>query len=669
MKSVITGIVLLLIVLWVHLTQGQSNASFGTVIGAVFSPDNSEAQNLIRYLLLPRSLIGVLAGIALGIAGTLLQTITRNPLASPTTLGVNSGAYFAVVAGAIFVPQQFAIAPGLFAFAGGLLAAGLVYAIATSVRVTPTRLVLAGVAVSLMLSAFTATLQLVYENETAGLFLWGAGSLVQTDWSGVRSALPQILAGSAIAILFIRLWDVLLLEDQTARSLGVKVQSARFFGVVVAVFLAAIVVSVVGAVGFVGLVAPHLVRLMGVRQHLFLLPGAAVWGAVLLISADVVAQQVATNVSELAAGSVTALIGAPFLIWLARRTSPSEGGAMNDSVGSLQSRSLPGSSLYLPYWGLMTIAIGLLLLALFSGVAFGQIRFSLLDVLQALEGNAFSQQVLFDLRLSRVLVAMLAGASLSVSGLLLQGVIRNPLAGPEIIGITSGAGLFALFVLILIPNAPVSLLPIAAMLGAFTTFAIVCVIAWRDGFDPGRLALVGIAISAFCAAGINLLVVSARLQVAQALVWLSGSTYARSWDELGQLVVFPVVLLPIAWLTARWLDLIALGDDLPKLLGVRLQQARLVLMSIAVMLAAASVATVGTLGFVGLLAPHATRLLVGNYHRQLIPLSALLGAILVVIADTIGRTILAPREIPSGLITAMIGTPYFLWLLWQNRDE
>ena len=359
------------------------------------------------------------------------------------------------------------------------------------------------------------------------------------------------------------------------------------------------------------------------------------------IGADVVARQVTTNVGELAAGSVTALVGAPFLIGLARRTS--ESSTTNEAIGSLKSdRTLPRKEFYLPYSGLIAIVIIGLIVALFLGVALGQIRFSLFEMLQALQGNAFSQQVLFDLRLSRVLVAMLAGASLSISGLILQGVVRNPLASPEIIGITSGAGLFALIVLILIPNAPISLIPIAAMFGAFVTFAIVYLVAWQDGFAPGKLALVGIAVSAFCTAGINLLVVSARLQVAQALVWLSGSTYARSWDELGQLIIFPVVLLPIAWIAARWLDLMALGDDLPRLLGVRLQQARLILMSIAVMLAAATVATVGTLGFVGLIAPHEIRLLVDNHHRHLIPLSALLGAILVVVADTIGRVILAP---------------------------
>ncbi len=658
MKPLLTGSLLLLILLWLHLTQGRADASLDA-IGAIFSPDNSESQNLIRYLLLPRSAIGVLAGMALGIAGTLLQTMTRNPLAAPTTLGVNAGAYFAIVASAIFIPEQLAIAPGLFAFAGGLAAAGLVYAIAASVEVTPMRLVLAGVAVSLMLSAFTATLQLVYENETAGLFLWGAGSLVQTDWSGVASALPQILAGSAIALVFARLWDVLLLNDETAGSLGVNVRASRLLGMAIAVFLVSVVVSVVGAIGFVGLVAPHIVRLMGVRQHLFLLLGAAVWGAVLTIGADVVAQQVTTNVSELAAGSVTALIGAPFLIWLARLTP---------DRSSVTSGPLATKALHLSYPRTIAIASGFLILALLAGVSLGQIQFSLPDIFRALQGDNFARQVLFDLRLSRVLVAMLAGASLAVSGLLLQGVIRNPLAGPEIIGITSGAGLFALMVSILIPSAPVALIPIAAMFGAVATFAIVCLAAWQDGFAPGRLALVGIAVSAFCSAGINILVVSARLQVAQALVWLAGSTYARSWDDLAQLVIFPVVLLPIAAVTARWLDLIALGDDLPRLLGIKLQQAQAIVMTISVMLAAAAVATVGTLGFVGLIAPHAARLLLGNRHRQLVPLSALLGAILVVIADTIGRVILAPKEIPSGLVTATIGTPYFIWLLWQSRS-
>lgn len=658
------GSILLLILLLVHLTQGQANLNVAIVVAAIFSPNNSDTHNLIRYLHMPRAVIGVLAGIALGIAGVLFQTTTRNPLASPTTLGVNAGAYLAVVASTIFAPKLFATAPVLVAFAGGLLAALLVYAIAASVQVTPIRLVLAGVAVSLTLAAFTAALQLFYENETAGLFLWGAGSLVQTDWSGTIYALPQISIGTIVAVLLARTLDVLLLNDEVARSLGQRVQLVRLFGMVIGVFLAAVVTSVVGAIGFVGLVVPHIVRLMGVRQHLFLLPGAAIWGAVLVIGADVVARLVTTNVSELATGSITALIGAPFLIWLARQTQQPDSSAASDRALRVETQRTT------TYPVLLCIAVLLLLAALIAGMAFGEVDFSLTEIVQSFIGDGgFSRQVLFDLRLSRLLVGMLAGASLAVSGLLLQGVVRNPLAGPEIVGITSGAGLSVLLVLVLVENAPVTLVPIAAMFGAFAAFGVVCAAAWQNGLAAARLALVGIAVSAFCSASTNLLVVQARLQVAQALVWLSGSTYARSWNELQQSIAYPAILLPLAWFVAPWLDIMALGDDFPKVLGIKLQQARLILLAIAVGLAAAAVSTVGTISFVGLLAPHAARLLAGSHHRKLVPLSALLGAILVVVADTIGRTAIAPKEIPAGLVTAAIGTPYFLWLLWQSRTK
>lgn len=192
------------------------------------------------------------------------------------------------------------------AFIGGLLAALLVYAIASAVQVTPIRLTLAGVAVSLALAAFTAALLLFYENETTGLFFWGSGSLVQTDWSGTTYAAPRVLIGAVLALLLAKPLDVLLLGDEVARSLGSRVQLTCFSSTLVAVFLAAVAVSVVGPIGFVGLVAPHLVRLMGCRQHQLLLPGAALWGAIVLVGADIMARQVTTNLSELPAGSVTA---------------------------------------------------------------------------------------------------------------------------------------------------------------------------------------------------------------------------------------------------------------------------------------------------------------------------------------------------------------------------
>lgn len=613
-------------------------------------------EDILLYIKLPRTVIGILAGAALGIAGALFQTVTRNPLASPATLGVNAGAYLAVTVTTIFAPEIFTWSPLLVAFTGGLLAALLVYAIAGK-EITPIRLTLSGMAVSLALAAFTSALQLLYENQTRDLFFWGAGSLLQTNWQGSIYAAPRVLLGAIAVFLIAKPLDVLLLGEDVARSLGAKVQWTRLCSTLLAVFLASVAVSVVGPISFVGLVAPHIGKLMGCRQHRILLPSAAMWGAVVLLSADLVAQQIS---SELPAGGITALLGAPFLVWLVR-SSPRLLSKTGGNHGLIKSR--------LPYPVLLFAGVLSLLMVMVLGLSLGNINLGIHQLIPVILGNsdALTERIVLYLRLPRLLVALLAGASLAISGLLLQGVVNNPLAAPEIMGITSGAGLGALLVLVLVPDIPVTFIPIAAFIGAIVAFGVVYLAAWQNGVAPARLALIGIAVSAFCAAGINLLVVKSKLQVAQALVWLAGSTYARQWDEVWQLLAFPLILLPLGWLIARKLDVMALGEDLPRILGMRLQKARGVILAIAVALAAAAVSTVGTISFVGLIAPHAARLLVGSRHRQLVPIAAILGAILVILADTVGRVLLAPKEIPSGLVTALIGTPYFLWLLGFSR--
>ncbi|XHX79889.1 MAG: iron ABC transporter permease [Stenomitos frigidus ULC029] len=660
------GSLLLLALVLLHTIQGQEGLNLMTVLAAIFAPQDTAAHQILWSLRLPRVGMGILAGMALGMAGVLFQTITRNPLASPDILGVNSGAYFAIVLTTLFAPGLMERSPLLVALTGGLLAAGLVYAIAASVKITPTRLALAGLAVSLTLAAFTAALQLFYENETAGLFFWGAGSLVQTDWRGNLYALPRLASAGLVALLLSQPLDVLLLGEDMARSLGQRIQLIRLVGMVVGVFLAAVVTSVVGAIGFVGLLSPHLVRLMGIRVHQFLLPTAAIWGAVLLVGADSLAQSVTTNVSELPTGSMTALIGAPFLIWLVRQPAV---WSVNSGRDSTRMVSATGKPVKVADWKLMGGAIVVLLGVLFLGLMLGDVSLSAAELVNTIAGSGtpLSRRILLHLRLPRVLTAAIAGASLAVSGLLLQGVVRNPLAGPEFLGITSGASLGALTILVLFPEAPVEMIPVAAIAGAFVTFGLVCAVTWRDGLAPMQLVLVGLAATAFCAAATNLLIVQAKLRAAQAVIWLAGSTYALTWSELGRLILCPLVLLPLAWWFARWLDLLALGDDLPRMLGIKLQRARGVLLAIAVALAGATVATVGAISFVGLIAPQAARVLVGSHHRRLVLWSALLGAILVVAADTLGRVAIAPREIPSGLVTAMIGTPYFLYLLWSSR--
>ena len=654
------GILLLVLFFW-HLQQGATNLNFSNFLNALTSGQTTPESQIIRYIRLPRACMAAIAGSALGISGALLQTLTRNPLAAPATLGINAGAYFAVTVATIFFPDLFP--PLAVALLGGIGAAALAYGIAGGTTSTPVRLILSGLAVSLALSAFTAALQLLFENETTGLFLWGAGSLSQLDWQSNFYAIPRVGIALFVAFSMARALDILALGDDVARSLGQNVPRTRLIGLLTAIFLAAVAVSVVGPIGFIGLVAPHCVRLLGIRNHALLLAGSAIGGAIVLLGADIVAQALTNNLSELPAGSITALIGAPVLIQLARHSVPAgESQPQSSSVNSFSSRNLPFSLLAASF-------STALLLFFLLGLAWGHLSFPVSQVIDTLlgGGNALSQRVILQLRLPRLLVSLVAGASLAVSGLLLQGVVRNPLAGPEIVGITSGAGLGALTLLVIFPQSPIEAVPLAALIGAWLAFGLVYGLSWNKGISPTRFALMGVAMSAFCGAGIQILVVFSKLRVAQALVWLAGSTYARSWEDLGRLIWFPLVLIPLAFFLCRWLDLMALGEDLPRSLGVSLQRARGLVLAIAVALAAAAVSTVGTVSFVGLMAPHTARLLVGSHHRHLLPITALLGALIVLVADIVGRIILAPKEIPTGLVTALLGTPYFLGLLLPDK--
>jgi ferric hydroxamate transport system permease protein len=669
------GTAILVALVLLHITQGAADISVPAIWDAIFAPDGSTQHEIVRHLRLPRAVVGVLAGAAFAIAGTLVQAATRNPLASETTLGINAGAYLALTAFVVFAPSlplELAFLSSLsgvaVAFLGGIAAAMLVYAIAAGVQITPVRLALAGIAVGMVFAALTSAMFIFFTEQTRGVLFWGAGSLIQNDWKNASFSWPMIAAAGVLALIIGRKMDVLLLGDDVAQSLGISVQKTRLSATFIAVFLTAVSVSIVGPIGFVGLVAPHLVRLMGITKQRPLMIASAVWGGIIVVGADIVARLLAGGISELPAGTITAVIGAPFLIWLARRATMSEGARAPSRDVTL--RIVPrGNATYAIILAACIILLGSFVVI---GIIFGSTQFTLGELVDTFTGNgtAFTEKVIYDLRMPRIFVAALAGASLAVSGLFLQGIVRNALAAPDIIGITAGAALMAVTFLILIPDSPFGSIQLAALVGAFVAFAVVYLASWQRsaGISPTRLALVGISISAFASSIINVVIIKADIFAASALIWLAGSTHARGWDELSQLVAWPLILIPLAWVLARKLDIMALGDDLSKALGISLERTRLVLLVIGVASTAAAVSVVGTLGFVGLVAPHMARILVGNYHRKLVPLAAVMGAVLVVVADTVGRIVLAPSEVPSGIVTALLGTPYFLWLLWRSKS-
>ncbi|WP_204153569.1 iron ABC transporter permease [Leptolyngbya sp. CCY15150] len=341
----------------------------------------------------------------------------------------------------------------------------------------------------------------------------------------------------------------------------------------------------------------------------------------------------------------------------------------------LRSRFLPLSFRIKAQVPAVVLGLGGLVVALLViSVAHGEYPVPPLEVVRAiLGGQTQNPDYLFvvnSLRLPRVLTALLAGMGLAIAGTITQGLLRNPLASPDIIGINNGAALAAVICIIVVPSVPTAILPIAAFSGGLMVAGLVYGLSWNSGTSPIRLVLVGIGFSLMTGAITNILITFGNLnQVSQALIWLTGSVYGRTWDQVWALAPWLMVSLPIVLLMARDLNGLNLGDDTARGLGIALEWRRGILLLVAVLLSGASVATAGTIGFVGFIAPHISRQLVGPSHEGVILVSAVVGACLVMAADLLGRSIFAPIELPCGLITSLLGAPYFLMLMMKQRPS
>lgn len=317
------------------------------------------------------------------------------------------------------------------------------------------------------------------------------------------------------------------------------------------------------------------------------------------------------------------------------------------------------------------LALGLVALAgIVISIGVGEYPIAPGDVLRTLLGSGSREFdfVVKTLRLPRALVAFLVGMALAVSGAILQGLTRNPLASPDVVGVTAGAGLGAVAALAWMPGTPWALVPVAAFGGALAAAACTYLLAWQKGSHPTRLILVGIGVAAVAHALISVILTGSRIyRVQEALIWLTGSVYGRSWESLRPLLPWLALFVPLAFLLARHLNALGLGDDVARGLGSRVEWQRGVLLLASVALASAAVATAGTVGFIGLMAPHIARRLVGPLHGGLLPTAGMAGGVITVLADLLGRTLFAPVEIPCGVITAAVGAPYFIYLLYRSR--
>ncbi|WP_111637527.1 Fe(3+) dicitrate ABC transporter permease subunit FecD [Marinomonas shanghaiensis] len=302
---------------------------------------------------------------------------------------------------------------------------------------------------------------------------------------------------------------------------------------------------------------------------------------------------------------------------------------------------------------------------LIANLMFGAVSLPFKQVIEGFQVGNANYFTVHEYRFPRTILAMLVGAMMALAGALVQGVIRNPLASPDVLGVSHGAGLAAVFYMTFFPNADIDWLPTVALCGSLIA---ALMLWWLCGQHSStiKLAITGVALAALYASCIDFLMLVKPLEINNALLWLTGSLWGRGWNQLAMLLPW-LLLIPCALWLAKPLNLIHLGDDSAISLGVKASTLRLLSLAIAVGLTASCVAICGPIGFLGLVAPHLTRKLVGGRHQLLLPSTMLVGAILLLLADLVARTIDPPIELPAGIMTAIIGAPYFLWLLFRTK--
>ncbi|RWM21847.1 Fe(3+)-hydroxamate ABC transporter permease FhuB [Mesorhizobium sp.] len=606
-------------------------------------------QVLVHYAFLPRLVVSLLCGAALGLAGGVLQQVLRNPLASPETVGVSAGAYLALALATLTVPSLLAFGREWVALAGAFAALAAVLALSWHKGLSPFSVVLAGLVVSLYAGAIGAALVVLNHEWLAGLFIWGAGSLGQQDWVTTLWLLPRLGAAALAIGLMTRPLTLLGLEDEGARSLGVPLGIYRFAGLGMAVALIAFVVAAVGVIGFVGLAAAALARIGGARRLGQRLVMAPLLGSAMLWAADQ-AVQLATGPQGdlLPTGAITALLGAPLLLWLLPRLSL---GTELPLFAAERLRRIRRPGILLAAIGLALLL--LLVFALFCGPAPDGWSFAVGDQLQPL----------LSWRWPRVLAALSAGAMLALAGLMMQRLTGNPMASPEVLGISAGAALgmvVAMFSTV-DPSHPAQ--TAAAAIGAFATLLAVLAIGRRAAYAPARLLLAGVSLTALFDALILVLTATGDPRAMLLINWLTGSTYGVDQGSAVLTASIALCLLLTAPLFIRWLDMLPLGAPALRSLGVDVARARLLVLLMVAVLTAASTLILGPLTFIGLMAPHLARRL-GLVRALPQAIGAVFaGALIMVLADWIGRTVIFPRQIPAGLVATLIGGPVLMALL------
>ncbi|MEI6897319.1 MAG: iron ABC transporter permease [Psychromonas sp.] len=586
-------------------------------------------------LLLPTLLMALLCGALLAQSGAVVQISLGNAFASPSTIGISAGALLGAMVTNLIIDDPSIWQVWLAAFIFALLIATLILLLSQVIGGGKLQLILIGMAMSLAIGALSSAIMIYAEQRMDGLFLWGSGNIGQSDSQLVSIVFIPALILLALPLFCHRQLDMLSLGEDTANVVGLSVQRWRAVLLLIAVLQASLVTAMVGVLGFVGLMAPHIARMLGFNKTRKLLICASVFGALLVIFAELFSRSLPVSGFRLPTGVLTVLIGMPCFLYLLTRKKGAMSMAMQESGFGL------AALIKLPKFFAISIP-------------------GILVILTAM--LFWPNEMGAEFTVWRMIVAIVAGMSLAMAGCALQALFRNPMASPDISGATSASVLCIILALQIWPDASRMDLFLYALVGAASVICILF-IAMRFQLRVSQLALLGIAISAWCGTVASMVLTFGAGAASVTVLWLTGTTYGAD-DQIGWLLIAVAAPCCLALLAlSRQLDLFTLGDDWGLHLGQSLMKVRLLILFLVVLLTAASVAAVGAIAFVGLLSPHIMRLLGQTRHWVLLLGSGLVGAWFLLLADGLGRTLIAPFEIASGILVSIIGGLYFICLI------
>ncbi|KZC85287.1 HmuU protein [Neisseria flavescens] len=600
---------------------------------------------MVQNNTLPRMAMALLAGGSTAMATMLMQQLMHNPLASDSTLAVSSGAQAALVAATVFAPSFLAYGTSAVAFAGAAAALGAVLRLSARRALQPLSVVLAGLVVSLYLGSLTGIVMLFFSEETRGVMQWGSGSLVQDSWRDTLGLLWRIAVAAILTAFLIKPLNIMSLGDTQAESAGIPVKKIRLLSLAVAAFLSAGVVGFVGMMGFVGLAAATLVRQMGVRTLSMRLICSFIVGALLLMLTDNGLMLLKHyRGTDLPAGAVTALVGAPLLLWLTAKAPPRPSFQTTSDI----STAAPHVPRLLHFLLLITVAVSVL--------AFTVGRYD--ETLRLTIDPEY-----FVFRYPRVLLAAATGTMLALTGVILQRLTQNPMAGPELLGISSGTAFGAMSVVMLFGITSGSgWFWLTGIVSALVSLGLLMLFNRKNGFTPEKILLTGMALAALADTAIRIWMATGDFRVQLLLLWMSGSTYQATPESALTVSLLAAASLLLILTLQRWLGLLSLNATIARSVGINVSLARLVLIVSSATLTALSTLLIGPLSFVGLLAPHLARMLGARLPKQQLA-AALIGASVMMTADWLGRQVMFPYEVPAGMMATLIGGAYFMMMM------